>query len=175
MAENTVTLKRLPRDKWPRGTPGHLELFADTSGMIYTVDSNKERQQIITSGDSAHNAEMRDLLDVPAASVQAPYNAGATLNGSVTLNRANGEAQKGTVTGNITSFNAPSNGVEGAKLRLRLLASGADRTFTPHAAILLASDSSLTFPKTMTSAKTYTLLFEHNGTAWMLMAFIGGH
>jgi hypothetical protein len=103
----------------------------------------------------------------------APYNAG-NITGNTTFNFSNGSRQKSALTGNVTLL-APTNGAEGNELRLRLTASGADRTLDFHAAILKPSDSAITLPKTLTSGKSYRVLLSHNGTAWELVSLVGGY
>jgi len=102
-----------------------------------------------------------------------PYNAG-NITGSTTLNTANGAFQKAALTGDVT-LNAPTGGSEGLKLELWLTPSGANRNLSLNVAILIPTDSAISFPKTLTSAKTYIVLFKHNGTAWMLASLIGGY
>jgi hypothetical protein len=50
-----------------------------------------------------------------------------------------------------------------------------DKTLDFDTAILKPTDSGLTLPKTMTSGKTYVVLMEFNGTAWMLVSLVGGY
>lgn len=118
---------------------------------------------------AAEQYNMRKALGVEGI----PYNAGGSLTGSVTLSHANGSLQKGTLTGSIT-LNAFTGGAEGKRLELWLTPSGADRDLDLHADIKRPSDSSITFPKTLTQNKLYVVAFRHNGTNWMLISVVGG-
>ncbi len=102
-----------------------------------------------------------------------PYNAG-NITGGVTLDFANGGFQKAALTGAVT-LAVPSSGTEGAALRLWLTASGANRDLDLNASIKRPSDSAITFPKTLTNGKLYSVLLQHNGTDWMLVSLVGGY
>ena len=129
---------------------------------------------VIPGDNAAGNATFKhtinsvvDLADVP------PYDVGTT-GGSVTLDRANGITQKLTLNGAITLL-PPANGSIGKQLRLWIIVDGSARNLTMDAGILLPSDSALTWPKSLTASKLYTVLLQHNGSNWMLISLVGGY
>ena len=69
----------------------------------------------------------------------------------------------------------PATPAAGDKAKYYITLTGSSKTFDRDAAILLPSDSGLTLPKTFTSTKTYIVLFEFNGTSWMLVSLVGGY
>ena len=70
------------------------------------------------------------------------------------------------MTGNMT-INAPTNAVDGMRLRMELLASGASRQLTFHASIKTPTGSN--FQPTIASGATRIIELEYNGTAWMVV------
>jgi hypothetical protein len=79
-----------------------------------------------------------------------------------------------TVGGEITNA-LPATPTAGERAKYYITLTGSSLTFSLDAAILLPSDSGMTLPKTFTSAKTYVVLFEFNGTSWMLVSLVGGY
>jgi len=113
-------------------------------------------------------------LDYVFGMGSAPYDAG-NKTGNATFDTANGTFQKAALTGNIT-LQLPTGGTEGKQLKLWLTPSGGDRTFNKVAGITLPSDSALSLPKTLTSAKRYRVLLEcYDATHWDLISFVGGN
>lgn len=108
-----------------------------------------------------------DLLD------PIPYDAG-DIEGDFEFNRDNSLRQKANVVGDVNLL-PPTNGREGHILKLSLTAIGADRALTLDSDILIPSDSGITFPKTLDENNLYILMFEYNGTKWMLQTFVGGY
>lgn len=148
----------------PRSTPvnapqGQKRLYVDIAdGLLKTMDDAGNVTVLGGGGDSGDTV---------------PFNAG-NITGATTLDWANGEFQKAALTGNVT-LNAPSNGAEGSRLELWLTPSGANRTLSLHASILIPSDSGVSFPKTLTNGDLYIVTLRHNGTAWMLVTLVGGY
>ena len=110
-------------------------------------------------------------------SESVPYNAGTFTSSNILLNRANGNMQKLTLSTSTTfTLSAPLNGSEGRTLTARIsCGSGSDRSITFDTPILKPSDSGITFPKTLTSGKTYITKLYYNGAAWELITLIGGY
>jgi hypothetical protein len=52
---------------------------------------------------------------------------------------------------------------------------GADDNLTLAAGIRTPSDSGITFPKVLTSGKTYVAQLEYLGSYWALVTLIGGY
>lgn len=107
----------------------------------------------------------------------APFNAGATVTGDISLNRDNGYFQKLTLTGATEArvFNVPTNGSEGKTLTVRITSAAGDaRTLAFHASILIPSDSLVSFPKALTQGETYIIKLYHNGATWELISLVGG-
>ncbi len=96
-----------------------------------------------------------------------------TYGASLTPNCNDGLYRKVTMTGAAT-LNAPTNGTDGMKWKARFTASGADRTLTINAAILVPSESTFAGSQVIVSGETWIVQLEHNGTAWMLETLIGG-
>ena len=118
---------------------------------------------------------VRNVVTVIQSS--APYDAGTTT-GDVDLDVENGFFQKITLTGATVAreFNPPSNGVEGNWLTVLVTSvAGVSRTLALDAAIVVPSDSEITFPKTLDDGGTYVLRLYHNGTAWWLVTLVGGY
>lgn len=104
----------------------------------------------------------------------APFDVG-TQAGSITLNRANGVIQK-MVINNTTTILSPSGGTEGLQLKLWVTPTTNSQSFSVDtSSILIPTDSAISFPKTLTQDKLYIMLFQHNGTNWMLNSLIGGY
>jgi hypothetical protein len=115
---------------------------------------------------AAHTHPQSDIISV------ATYNLG-NVAGNVSLNRVNGERQKASATGNVT-IQVPAGGSEDDLIRLKITASGADRTLAFHANIEIPSDSGISLPKTLTSGKTYRLILAKGSTKWALVSLVGG-
>jgi hypothetical protein len=69
------------------------------------------------------------------------------------------------MTGDL-EINAPTNGVDGMRLRLRLVASGAARELTFQAAIIKPTGS--TYEATVASGSYRIVELEYNGSFWMM-------
>jgi hypothetical protein len=115
---------------------------------------------------AAHTHPQSDIIPV------ATHNVG-NVSGNVTLNRANGEKQKAAATGNIT-IQVPTGGSEDDLIRLKILASGANRNLAFHANIEIPSDAGIALPKTMEAGKTYRLILAKGATKWALVSLVGG-
>jgi hypothetical protein len=155
------------------GTIGWLSgpLATPTGQAVLLPPSPLASQTWQTPSSSGTLALTSDLEE------SAPYSAG-NVTGDITLNRDNGRYQKLTLTGATEArvFNPPTNGNEGETLTVRITDGGTDpRTLAFDAAILIPSDSGITFPKSLATSKTYKVKLEHNGTAWELQSLIGGY
>lgn len=106
-----------------------------------------------------------------AAFVDTPYEI-TGFSGAV--DTANGSLQKATFSTSKT-LGVPTGGSEGSRLELWLKSTGSAQTLSLNAAILVPSDSAISFPKTLTQNKTYIVLLKYNGTAWMLVSLVGGY
>lgn len=69
------------------------------------------------------------------------------------------------MTGDL-EINAPTNGVDGMRMRLRLIASGAARELTFHAAIVKPTGS--TYEATVANSSYRVVELEYNGSFWMM-------
>lgn len=114
-----------------------------------------------------------EALAITQAHLYTVYNAG-NVTGATTLDSNNGRTQEASVTGDIT-INAPSNGTKGKELIIWLSPSGANRELNFNGSILLASDSGLVLPKTLTQDTLYIVKLVYNGTDWMLVSLVGGY
>ncbi len=93
-----------------------------------------------------------------------PFDVGS-IEGTVTLDRANGSFQKATLSGDVT-FNAPSGGAFGKRIKLVFDQEGAFLVnFNWEEIKFEARDL---FP---TSVCKYIILLQHNGTMWELIFF----
>lgn len=98
----------------------------------------------------------------------APYSPRIALTyaGTLTPNCDDGLSRSVAMTGNQV-INAPTNGVDGMVLKLKMLASGGARQLTFNAAIKMPTGS--TYEPTVASGSTRMIELEYNGTAWMLI------
>jgi hypothetical protein len=133
-----------------------------------------------STGISITESQVSDLgsyieteSDPVFAASLTPYNSG-NVSGLTAFNYSNGKLQKAALTGAMT-IDEPTNPVEGARLELWLTASGANRSLDVDPAIVLPSESAVSFPKTLTSGQTYALMLRYNGSAWWLVSLVGGY
>ncbi len=89
-----------------------------------------------------------------------------TYGATLTPDCNDGLSRSVTMTGNQV-INAPTNGVSGMILTLKMLASGADRELTFHSDI--KKPTGATYEATVVSGSTRVIQLEYNGTAWMLI------
>ena len=89
-----------------------------------------------------------------------------TYGATLTPNCNDGLSRSVAMTGDQV-INAPTNGVNGMVLKLKMLASGADRELTFHADIKKPTGTS--YEATVVSGSTRMIELEYNGTAWMLI------
>lgn len=89
-----------------------------------------------------------------------------TYSATLTPNCNDGLSRSVAMTGDQV-INAPTNGVSGMILTLKMLASGADRELTFHADI--KKPTGATYEATVASGSTRVIQLEYNGTAWMLI------
>ena len=101
-----------------------------------------------------------------------PYASG-NLTGSVTLAIGNGGTQYGTQTGNIT-IQPPSGTPVAMVSKIELYVTGNGSTLDFDAAVIRASDSAATFPKTLTNGLVYLLQLRHYKSQWNLVSLVGG-
>lgn len=102
-----------------------------------------------------------------------PYDAG-NLTGDVTPSLANGAVQYGTQTGNI-SIEAPTGTPVEKVSAIELYVTGNGGTLDFDAAIIRASDSAASFPKTLTNTKVYLVQLRYFKTQWNLVTLVGGY
>ena len=113
-------------------------------------------------------AELRTLMRTIT-----PYNAG-NLTGDVTLSLANGTVQYGTQTGSI-SIEVPTGTPVEKVSAIELYVTGNGGTLDFDAAIIRASDSAASFPKTLTDTKVYLLQLRYFKSQWNLVTLVGGY
>ena len=140
--------------------------------MSDTIRTKASLKAFFETGDKPTQQEFADLIESLAA-FSTPYNAGNLAGPTAALDYANGLFQKAALTGNV-SLNVPSSGVEGARLELWLTASGANRALDLNASIKTPTDSAISFPKTLTSGKSYDIVLRYNGSSWWLASLVGG-
>lgn len=145
---------------------------------------------LITSADidafmaAANNAAARTVLGVATTAqgtkadnvaATTPYGAPVAITFANPLSPAVGDGlfRKVTMTGDM-EINPPSGGSEGQKWQIRCLASGATRTLTLDAAIVIPSEFAFT-SQAIASGETWVLQLYYNGTAWELQTLIGGY
>jgi hypothetical protein len=129
----------------------------------------------------AFTAGMKDVFVTVPASVLSALTSPLT-NGSylpVLLLASSGNAfYRYTITGNMT-LAEPSFGQDGHRIKLWVVASGADRVLTLNSLIKIPSSSAFTSPVTILSGKKAKLLLEYdaslNGGQWELTSFINGY
>ena len=102
-----------------------------------------------------------------------PYNAG-NLTGDVTLSLADGATQYGAQTGSI-SIEVPTGTPVEKVSAIELYVTGNGGTLDFDAAIIRASDSAASFPKTLTDTKVYLLQLRYFKTQWNLVTLVGGY
>lgn len=133
-----------------------------TGGLFYGTQSGADRKFTLT----ATGASLTEAANAAAvrAVINAVYNYGNTGTATVTLDAANGVAQKATLTGNIT-LAAPSNPVEGMEMSVQLTASGGARTITLGT---ITVPTGVTFTGTVASGNVRRLKLFYTGSAWLL-------
>ena len=139
--------------------------------MSDTIRTKAELKLLFETGDIPVGQNFADMIESLAV-FSAPYNAG-NITGPVALNYANGMFQKASLTG-ATTLAVPSGGTEGSRLELWLTPSG-DQTINFNASIKIPTESSIVFPKTLTSGKLYIILLRRNTSNWMLTSIAGGY
>lgn len=105
------------------------------------------------------------------------YNAG-NVTGDITPDFANGDEQELVLTGATVAreLNPPTNGVANQYLTLYIKsATGVSRTLAMDAAIVIPSDSGVSFPKTLGDDEEYIVKLQFRGGAWRLVTLIGGY
>lgn len=117
--------------------------------------------------EAAASAERARLYAEPAI-----YDLG-DISGSVQVDYSNSMLQAGHVVGALTLM-PPLHGVAGLRVEIWLTPTGGDRTLNFDASIKKPSDSTSTWPKTMTSGLLYIVQLKYDGAAWMLSTVVGG-
>jgi hypothetical protein len=145
----------------------------DDTTLGYTTDTTWEMADG-TRYDCTDVTEGAAVWAVAASgSTFAPYNAG-NLTGSVTLAIGNGGTQYGTQTGNVTI--QPPSGTPVEKVSaIELYVTSNGGTLDFDAAIIRASDSAASFPKTLTNGLVYLVQLRYFKTQWNLTALVGGY
>lgn len=123
---------------------------------------------LILSGGTGSVASGKVRTSTLGVFALGPYTERIALTYSATLtpNCNDGLSRSVTMTGDQV-INAPTNGVSGMILTLKMLASGADRELTFHADI--KKPTGATYEATVASGSTRVIQLEYNGTAWMLI------
>ncbi len=97
---------------------------------------------------------------------------------TLTIDASAGSNFRCALTGNVT-IALPTNPSDGASINLWLTASGANRTVTLNAGIVIPISSVYTSPITITSGKKarYKLQYDStlNGGQWELVSFVNGY
>ncbi len=89
-----------------------------------------------------------------------------TFASSITPNCDDGLSRSVTLTGDCV-IGAPTNPVDGYIIRLKFLASGADRELTFNSSIKLPTG--ITYEATVVAGSTRIIELEYNGTSWMMI------
>ena len=123
---------------------------------------------LILSGGTGSVASGKVRTSTLGVFTLGPYTERIALTYSATLtpNCNDGLSRSVAMTGDQV-INAPTNGVSGMILTLKMLASGADRELTFHSDIKKPTGS--TYEATVASGSTRVIQLEYNGTAWMLI------
>jgi hypothetical protein len=167
---SSVTFKAVVDNDVIRGTEG-VPTDADPAYPLpnaIELKANKGVANGYAALDASGKVPLAQLPDLSGST----YDVG-NVSGNVALNRANGEKQKAAATGNIT-IQVPTGGSEDDLIRLKILASGANRNLSFHANIEIPSDSGISLPKTLTAGKTYRLILAKGSTKWALVSLVGG-
>lgn len=123
---------------------------------------------LILSGGTGSVASGKVRTSTLGVFTLGPYTERIALTYSATLTPDcnDGLSRSVTMTGDQV-INAPTNGVSGMILTLKMLASGGARELTFHADIKTPTGS--TYEATVASGSTRVIQLEYNGTAWMLI------
>ena len=120
---------------------------------------------------TAQAAQMRTALGIGII-----YNLGTVSASTLTPVLSNGSFQYGLITNNVEiQVPTDSTHIENNSITLSLLASGADRTIAFAAGILTPSESFITWPKTLTSGKSYVAKLIYTHGSWVLISLVGGY
>lgn len=139
-----------------------------TADAAYTlpVNDGDAKQALVTNGSGA--LSWTHTVNTYSAPVALTYAADCTPD------CADGLLRKCTLTGNI-EINPPSNPAEGMRWECWLTCDGSARTLTLDAAILVPSESTVSWPKTLVASKTFIVMLKYNGSAWMLASLVGAY
>jgi hypothetical protein len=159
----------------PRSTPvnspaGQKRLFLAEDGLLKTID-DEGNVQAVADGTGLPDApsDTKQYARKDGAWVEVVAGSSAPTALTPSANVKFGAAAGAGITDVLSA--APAAG-DRAKYYIKPTG---DKTLDFDTAILKPTDSGLTLPKTMTSGKTYVVLMEFNGTAWMLVSLVGGY
>ena len=159
-------------------TMGPFVLYPEPGNTVRYIKfqhSAGDGKLVLINVETHSHFEIGDLpptpISIPTASY---YSFGVDMSGTVVLSLAHGPEQYGVATGNIV-FGVPS-GVpnEASSIKIALLANGTGLTVDFDAAISKPSDSSMTWPRTMTADKTYIIRLDYANGEWCLVSIVGG-
>jgi hypothetical protein len=144
-------------------------LVANTSGSS-DVNITSSTGVVMVNG----NKVITDNLTSSIVIAYTPVNTG-NISGSTVIDYSIGNFQQVVLT-DSSSLMPPINGTNGARLELWLKATGSNQELSLDAAIVIPSDSSVSFPKTLTMDKTYIMLLRQatDGSTCWLSSLVGG-
>ena len=143
-------------------------LVANTSGGDVNITSSTG--VVMVNG----NKVITDNLTSSIVIAYTPVNTG-NISGSTVIDYSIGNFQQVVLT-DSSSLMPPINGTIGSRLELWLKATGSNQELSLDAAIVIPSDSAVSFPKTLTMDKTYIMLLRQatDGSTWWLSSLVGG-
>ena len=165
LSDNSTTVRKVLY------APAAPTAAADTT-LGFTTDTTWEMADgtLYRCTDITEGAAVWEVVASPPT---PPYNAG-NLTGDVTLSLANGALQYGAQTGSI-SIEVPTGTPVEKVSAIELYVTGNGGTLDFDAAIIRASDSAASFPKTLTDTKVYLLQLRYFKTQWNLVTLVGGY
>lgn len=140
-----------------------VRLIDRETGKAYSADEYIEHLKTI----------FQEVNDIDLSPV---YNAG-NVTGDITLDYSNGRQQELILTGATVAreLNPPTNGVANQYLTLYIKsATGVNRTLAMDAAIVIPSDSGVSFPKALGDDEEYIVKLQFRGGVWRLVSLVGG-
>ena len=165
LSDNSTTVRKV---LYAPSTP----TVSDDTTLGYTTDTTWEMADgtLYRCTDVTEGAAVWEVVASPPT---PPYNAG-NLTGDVTLSLADGATQYGAQTGSI-SIEVPTGTPVEKVSAIELYVTGNGGTLDFDAAIIRASDSAASFPKTLTDTKVYLLQLRYFKTQWNLVTLVGGY
>jgi len=146
----------------------HLQ-YITSGGSLDVNAGTQSAANVLTWPNASGTIATQEYGAAHYQALPTAYNVG-NITGSVTLDRANGEWQNASATGDVT-INI-TGGSDWSNLGLYLLASGGVRNFSIHASVKVSGDTSLIFPLALPSGTGARIRFEKHGSLWILMAIV---